>query len=233
MTDFHLPQSTIDMLHALGVQPERALEVPAPPGAPLRRGSELQALVEDLLRLAERRIGPRDHNFALVQVDFESSDNPRIVLPYGRNEALIHLTRGAAHDGRRLIFQLSHEVFHLVSPTRLAVNILEEGLATEFSLVCCRLHGYAVADAYINLVDYRLALAGVRCLRQFEPELDARCAEIRAAGVKLGCAAADYLASVWTEAPAPLVAALAMPFSTIRTYRNDLRRYVGECRPGE
>ncbi|MGF1644343.1 MAG: hypothetical protein ACFCUJ_11905, partial [Thiotrichales bacterium] len=139
-------------------------------------------------------------------------------------------TRSALHDTRQLIFQLSHEVFHLVSPTRLAVNIFEEGLATEFSLDSCRRFGYPVGDGYIDNDDYRLALDGVRCLRRFEPALDRHCVAIRAAGVKLGCAAADYLASVWTHTPPALVAAIAMPFSSIRIYRNDLRRYVGECR---
>ncbi len=189
------------------------------------------AFVESLLRLAERRIGPRDRNFTLVSVEFEDCAAPEIRYPDGRSEAHIRLTSAARHDAREFIFELSHEVFHLMAPTRLAINVLEEGLATEFSLDCLGRYGHRADALYVADANYRLALEGVRCLRWFEPALDARLTALRAAGFKLGSVSAATLASA-LKAPPELLSALAMPFSSLGTFHQDLARFLERVRGG-
>jgi hypothetical protein len=87
-----------------------------------------------LLAEAERRFGPRDKSWTILGVDFGGS-SPNIWYPSsGDKMVVVKLSDNASLDPNRALFQLSHEVIHLLSPSggKMA-PALEEGPATHFS----------------------------------------------------------------------------------------------------
>lgn len=182
----------------------------------------LASLTGAALDAVEARIGPRDPAYVLLGVEFTDGDAAGSWFPNNQNRVVIQLTRAAMQDEKRALFQLAHEVFHVHAPTRGVVNVLEEGLATEFSLDFVRERGIAIDEAYIGSPDYRAAREAVLCLRRYEPALDDRLKALRAGGVKIGLATPAQLARLLRNTPRELIDALATPFDRIQDVRDRL-----------
>lgn len=82
------------------------------------------------LREAEEKYGPRDSAWTPLGIEF-SGEIPQLWFPGNINHISIMLTDSARSNPRQAVFQLAHEVIHLLSPSgRQNANVLEEGLAT-------------------------------------------------------------------------------------------------------
>lgn len=88
----------------------------------------------ELLARAEESFGPRDPSYTPLGIEISDAEAPQIWFPGNRKFLAIQLSREAASDWRRGLFQLAHETVHVLAPTggARAPNI-EEGLATLFS----------------------------------------------------------------------------------------------------
>jgi hypothetical protein len=82
------------------------------------------------LREAQQKYGPRDPAWTPLGIEF-CGDTPRLWYPGNASHISIMLTDAARANPKRALFQLAHEVIHLLSPSGgRHANVLEEGLAT-------------------------------------------------------------------------------------------------------
>jgi hypothetical protein len=87
-----------------------------------------------MLAEAEEQFGPRDPAYTPLGVEFEKT-GPRVWYPGSRKHVIIQLSTECLTEPDRAMYQLAHEVVHLIAPTggEHASN-LEEGLATDFAV---------------------------------------------------------------------------------------------------
>lgn len=119
---------------------------------------ELTYLADELLRTAETLFGPRAQT-EWTFVGVEIYDLPPHLAYYPEQGwVAISLSQKAMEDHAQCIFQLAHEVCHLLYPTanrktgRLPPTIvLNEGVSTHFSLLMCeRLKGTEAYQAALS-----------------------------------------------------------------------------------
>lgn len=92
----------------------------------------LTTLLSTLLTDAEQMFGPRDLSYTPVGIEFYG-DRPYIWYPGNNKHISIILTDHSRQDTSQAIFQLAHEVVHLLSPTGGAnAPVIEEGLSALF-----------------------------------------------------------------------------------------------------
>jgi hypothetical protein len=88
-----------------------------------------------MLSEAEELYGHRDLNWTPIGVEFFDCTVPHIWFPGNRNHVAIRLTLSALYDLNEALWQLAHEIVHILGPVATgAVNNLEEGVATHFAL---------------------------------------------------------------------------------------------------
>ena len=106
----------------------------------------LTSLLGVFLREAEARYGPRDRAWTPIGIEFHG-DIPHLWYPGNCGNVSIMLTDAARLDERQAVFQLAHEVIHLLAPTGAKDAMLfEEGLATAFSHeMSPRYGGYSIS----------------------------------------------------------------------------------------
>lgn len=76
-------------------------------------------------------------------VEFGDLDNPKIWHPGNRRAVSILLAKSARHDSNRALFQLAHEVVHILSPSGKNEGLrIEEGVATLFADERSAYHGW-------------------------------------------------------------------------------------------
>jgi hypothetical protein len=136
------------------------------------------------LREAEELAGPRDPSWTILGVEFFGDERegavPQIWYPGNCGHIAIRLTRDVAKNKGRAIFQLAHEVAHLISPSgrKQALN-LEEGFATIFGHEMAEQHANfrcAIDNQYKGAHEDVRALftmnrLAIREIRQLEPRL--------------------------------------------------------------
>ena len=91
-----------------------------------------------LLQKVEEWLGPRDNSFTFLGIETNNENRPRLrrTSQYPKGVVIV-LTRQAEFDLDEALFQLAHEVVHLISPfeeENRIVSFLEEGLASIFSV---------------------------------------------------------------------------------------------------
>ena len=95
-----------------------------------------------ILREAERRYGKRDKSYTLLGVELTTEENPQVWYPGNCKDVVIQITENCLNDMNRAVFQVAHEAIHCLSPTAgQNVSVLEEGLATLFSIEYCKENG--------------------------------------------------------------------------------------------
>ena len=105
-------------------------------------------LQQELLAWAEELFGERDMTWNLLPPMF-GDRNPHIFYPDPESLKLVmvKLGRGAREKWTLVLFQLSHEVIHLLNPKRgCKANNLEEGVASAFSYYVQRRSGIVEPD---------------------------------------------------------------------------------------
>lgn len=137
----------------------------------------LTSLLSTLLNDAEQMFGPRDMSYTPVGIEFYG-DRPHVWYPGSNNHISIILTDSAREDPAQAIFQLAHEVVHLLSPTGGSnAPVIEEGLSALFQERANELYGLnlrIVSRPYIKATELtNLLLRGqpdiIRQLRNIEP----------------------------------------------------------------
>ena len=94
----------------------------------------LTSRIGEMLEFAENKFGKKDDGFFFLGTEF-ISDGPRIRYQNPKY-IIIQLSPFALSNEYIAYYQLSHEVYHLLSPTGIHdSNNLEEGLATYFSRI--------------------------------------------------------------------------------------------------
>lgn len=87
-------------------------------------------MAEKYLSEAVQKYGPLIPGFKFAGVILVSDGPPKVSFPTP-GEILIHLTESVVNYEPQAIFQLAHEVVHVISPAGQAItNNLEEGVAT-------------------------------------------------------------------------------------------------------
>lgn len=144
---------------------EQILARPIQNGYTWTLGSRLaQALTE-----AEKRYGKRDMSWTLAGVEFTNEAQPKVWYPFsydGGRFILVQLTQGTVCDEKRALFQLAHEVIHLLSPAGPgeATTVFEEGLATYFSIQYAQEQGVDISPNYISSEKYSKAYDAIAAL---------------------------------------------------------------------
>jgi hypothetical protein len=87
-----------------------------------------------MLSEAEELYGRRDMDWTPIGVEFFACDVPHIWFPGGRKHVAIRLTLAALNDLNEALWQLAHEIVHVLGPAEGNTNNLEEGVATHFAL---------------------------------------------------------------------------------------------------
>lgn len=145
----------------------------------------LASRLGELLLLAEKDYGPRDKNWTILGVEFTKTKQPKIWYPFGmdKRNIIIQITEGAANNKKEMLFQLAHEVFHTLTPAGLEkTNVLEEGLATHFSIRALRELGIDTRPDYIATRKYRKAYNLIEELYKAQPDANQRIKEFRQTG---------------------------------------------------
>lgn len=181
-------------------------------------GWTLATRMGEFLSEAERRFGPRDTGWTLLGVELVSRGSPKIWYPILGGEKrfiAVQVTVGAADDESRALFQLAHEVVHLLAPTGQAnASRFEEGLATLFAVEMLREIGFSAGVATIGESAYRAVYEEVRALRASETgeAFDARVRLLRAANGGFSPMTAAALKQAFPKISAERAERLAAPF---------------------
>ena len=84
---------------------------------------------------AESLYGTRTNDFEYVGLELNENGPPKVWYPLNKY-IIIQVNQTTANDTRQAIFQIAHEVVHVLSPNgQPTTNNLEEGLATYFSKI--------------------------------------------------------------------------------------------------
>ncbi len=133
-----------------------------------------------ILGIAQELYGPCVRNYTLLGVEF-GGNIPQIWYPGNCGHVVVQISPACATDMERACFQMAHEAVHLLSPSgEQRTIVLDEGLATHFSIRYMREHLYS--DWYADVESYRsacclteqlLALDSgiIRTIRQHQPSL--------------------------------------------------------------
>lgn len=170
----------------------------------------------ELLQIAEQRYGPRDRSWTPIGIEFHG-DRPMVWYPSphdGRQQISIILSNNARLNIASALYELAHEVIHVLAPTGARnAPVIEEGLATKFALEVSRHNPpaavlppnspYAPALEAVELLLAHDADA-IRQIRLREPSFRSLTAEIiLAAFPNFDGDVARQLCSPWEDAVAP------------------------------
>ena len=91
-----------------------------------------------LLGYLEQEVGIRDTSYEIEKTAY-FDDGPMTYYPFGydRNVVNILLTPSTQRNPQQKLFQISHEVVHLLDPAKGRASNLEEGFASWFSVYIC------------------------------------------------------------------------------------------------
>jgi hypothetical protein len=134
--------------------------------------------LSEILHNAEKRYGKRDQSWTLLGVEFTNLEQPEIWYPFisdNRKHLIIQLTKSASKNEKEALFQLSHEVIHLLSPAgNNHSSVFEEGLATYFSIENMRALNYDIDESYISEKKYKKAYKLIENLYKNFPDTEER-----------------------------------------------------------
>ncbi len=169
------------------------------------------------LNFAEQRYGKRDLNWTLLGVDFANIPRPQIFYAgaySGRQDVVIQLTAAAARDEKQALFQLGHEVMHVLSPIgpTVTASVLEEGIATYNSIEFVRDAGIDIEPDYIGEAAYEAAYWMIVELAQAQPDFVARTATLRRLSGRLSGLSATTIRRAYPSISADLARRLASDF---------------------
>lgn len=143
----------------------------------------LASVLGDLLATAQAHFGDRDVTYCLLGLEFTET-GPQVWFPGDRKNVVIQLSLNSLTNNQSALYELAHECVHLLSPRpSVGANVLEEGLATFFSVHQMVLQygegwwnnkpsavNYHVAASYVQSL-LALDVDIIKKLRQEEPHI--------------------------------------------------------------
>ena len=143
----------------------------------------LTSRLGEILHSAEKRYGKRDMSWTILGIEFTNQDQPEIWYPSpsdNRKHVIIQLTKKASQDKKSAIYQLSHEVIHLLSPAgRDGSSVFEEGLAVYFAISNMQTMNYDINERYISGKKYKQAYKLIDNLYKNFDNAEARIKQLR------------------------------------------------------
>ena len=139
----------------------------------------LPSLLGDMLRVAQKLFGERDHAYTLLGVEY-CGDRPRVWCPGNRRDLIVQVGVRCLDEPQRACYQLAHECIHLLGPSGCSgALVIEEGLATWFAQYYLRvrlgnpnwrstLYSYTVAQRQVEAL-LKLDRNAIKTLRQEQP----------------------------------------------------------------
>jgi len=129
----------------------------------------ITAKIADMLEQAESKYGARDKTYTFLGIELSNIGNPHIwFYGFDRKKFIIRINERCLNDMDYATFQVSQEIIHFLSPSEHA-NVLEEGLATHFSIEYyknCGLKSWNITDK-----KYLKALKLVEQLFAIDPDI--------------------------------------------------------------
>jgi hypothetical protein len=178
--------------------------------------SSLTRQLGTLLERAETLFGPRDKAFTLLGIEFHAGPNRLSYPNAGRDQIIVELSMEATRNRDQALFQLAHETVHILAPVNVgATTVLEEGLATYFSLTA----PHFVNPTYARRSEesltgrfqpYRDALDNVRALLFMDPTVVSR---IRQANELFGSITVRRLREAAPHCPTEVATRLTRTFT--------------------
>lgn len=133
---------------------------------------KLNGLVPLFLKKAERRYGNRDLNFTLIPTINFTNDDPELQRMPDSWSIQIKLHNDCLDDLQKGLFQLGHEIVHVISPSMTlgGSTVLEEGIACYNSLLESSVYNYDSSNKYssaLNGYQRLLDLVGPNWIKNF------------------------------------------------------------------
>lgn len=169
-----------------------------------------------LLEKAEALFGPRDKTFTLLGIEFHEGPNRLNYPNVERDQIVIELSMEATRNRDQALFQLAHETVHILAPVNVgATTVLEEGLATYFSLTAPDFANPSYAQRSEESLTgkfqpYRDALDDVRALLFMDPTVVSR---IRQTNELFGSITVRRLREAAPHCPTEVATRLARTFT--------------------
>jgi len=173
------------------------------------------------LQKAEKEYGVRDKSWTILGVEFSAEGQPTVWYPFSHDNTkfiAIQLTRRAANNKKRALFQLAHETIHLLSPAgpNQQSSVLEEGLATYFSIHALADTGVKIKAQYIGSKPYAQSYILVSKLYELHSDTSTRIKGLRAKGRTLSNINKDELMQSFPNIDAKLAGLLTQRFDTLK-----------------
>ena len=142
----------------------------------------ITSLLGSFLMDAGKLFGERDRSFNILGVELCDHEQPMTWYPGsldGCKDVIIQITRDCETNINKAIFQVSHETIHCLCPKPgRHANVLEEGLATLFSMYESTKYGtgyYPSSLAYVSAMGKVKELLGldgsiIKKARMLEPD---------------------------------------------------------------
>lgn len=170
-----------------------------------------------ILEAYEAVLGPRNRAYRILGVEFTTAARPGTWYPdfgNGTQSIVVQLTRQARRDRNLALFQLGHEVFHLIEPIRPGSrgSVFEEGLASYFAIDYLERNGIRGGQRYISEQSYLSAYRMVARLAELHRDFMPRLRRLRERHRTFSGLSSDAIRAAFPNAPAALVAKLAQPF---------------------
>ena len=139
----------------------------------------LPSILGDMLGMAQRMFGERDHAFTLLGVEY-CGDHPRVWCPGNRGDMIVQVSVRCLDEPQRACYQLAHECIHLLGPSGCGgAPVIEEGLATWFAQYYLRvrlgnpnwrstMYSYTIAQRQVEAL-LKLDANAIKTLRQEQP----------------------------------------------------------------
>lgn len=123
-----------------------------------------------ILRDAEEKYGKRDESYTILGIEFTNQSTPKIWYPENNKQIIIQITLACEDNINKAVFQVAHEVIHCLSPTGIKnANVLEEGLATLFSIDYTLQNNHGTW--FPEITEYSNALNFMRELISIDPDI--------------------------------------------------------------
>jgi hypothetical protein len=172
-----------------------------------------------ILETYEEIIGPRNPAFRILGVEFSTSGRPRTWYPdfgKGPRSIIIQLTANAQHNQSLAVFQLGHEVFHLIEPIKPngTGSYLEEGLASYFAFDYLNRENISASEDLLTQKNYLTAYRLVKQLASLHQDFYPRVKQLRKINRSFSNISSDAIRAAFPRAPALVAQQLAQPFNT-------------------
>ncbi len=122
-----------------------------------------------MLQDAEKLYGERDSSYTILGVEVSDDTVSQIWFPGNCKHIAVQITENCLNDLSQAVFQVAHEVIHLLSPVKFGeTTVLEEGLATLFSIEYPRDNSFG-DKVPLSGKNYMTAYTSVQKLLQIDP----------------------------------------------------------------